>query len=225
MNDQGSNTDSANGQGSAATNEQKAPTAPNADALAASVADLEARLRGESEARAKLEKENYAFRERERQRKASDDESRKKSGDYEGMLKERDDQIAALTKQVADTEGAAQAWRAFEEAESKSIAEAAKDLDDVDKSVLSAIGDLRLRRQALDRLVKGKGGGSANRPKSIDDAIPGGTDDTIESLTRAGKTVAEMMQTHPHLFDQYTSGKPASGVLSMFASKKKTASK
>lgn len=220
MSDQGSNTDNAGGQGSTAGNEHKATPPPSADALAASLADLETRLRGESEIRAKLEKENYAFRERERQRKVSDDESRKKSGDFEGMLKEREEQIAALTKQIAEYEGPAQAWRSFEEAESKAIAEAAKDLDDVDKSVLSAIGDLRLRRQALDRLVKGRGVGGNNRPKTIDDAIPGNGADTIESLTRSGKTISEISRTHPHLLDQYSAPKPASGVLSMFSGKK-----
>lgn len=220
MSDQGSNTDKADDQGSGAADGQKATPPPTAEALASTLAEIESRLKAETEARTKIEKENYALRERERQRKASEDETRKKSGDFEGMLKERDDMIAALTKQVSEYEKPAQAWRTHEEAESKSIAEAAKDLDDVDKSVIGAISDLRLRRQALDRLVKGKSGGGSGRPKSIDDAIPGGGPETIESLTRAGKTVADIARTHPHLFDQLSSSKPASGVLSMFANRK-----
>lgn len=99
----------------------------------------------------KAENKLFKMREDKRLRDEETAEAARKAGEYEPLLKQREDRIAELEGFEAD----AKAWRAFREREAAAIeqeAEAAK-LDDEAKAALAAIPDLGMRRAMLTRLV------------------------------------------------------------------------
>lgn len=210
--DQGSNTTNttpgaqgANGANGATTTTTAGPSVEELSrAIEASTSALKA-------AQAKLdtlEKDNASYRERERQRKAGDDDAKKKAGEFEPLLQEREKTIAELTKRMSELEPSAKAWAEYETAEKQAIAEAAKTLPEADRKLLDSVSGLRAQRQLLERLNAGsvKDGNTTDkkeRPKSPPDVNPGPNGSTIEQRLAAGESPSAIARTDPKGWDAY----------------------
>lgn len=161
MSDQGSSAetnDQADGQGADGVTQAKPEVGD-----VVSRAEFEAVLAKNDE----ILKDNRKLREERKSRKSADDEARKKAGDYESMLKERDEELAGLRTQAETDRADAEAWRKYQQAEADDIRDKAKGLSDTARAALDAIPDIRTRRAHLDELL-------GSKPKETPEEHPAG---------------------------------------------------
>lgn len=148
MSDQGSETQAEGAQGTTTATgnatETKSQTSTE-DVLAKFAAKVEA-----------LEKDNRAYREKLRALSAADEEAKKKAGDYEPLIKQRDEELAALKARLAELEPDATFGRSLREQRMSAVAEKAKALDDDERSLVDAVSDVQAREKLVDKLLAAK---------------------------------------------------------------------
>lgn len=189
--------------------------------MKASIADMKAKNE-------QLLADNASYRERERTRKQSEEERRKKEGDFEPLLKSKEEEIAKLSSRLSELEPIASRWQERQEAEAKSIAEAAMELSEAARAALSGVSDITQRRVLLDELLAAKRAGATPAPKERPTAPPGvappsGGEPTEADLYAGKISVDEVRTNHPGLWEKVRQkfSPPTSPILAQFGHSKK----
>ena len=97
--------------------------------------------------------DNKRYRDRFKELSSVAEERAKKAGEFEPLLKERDEELAALRKRIEEIEPLASAETERRKAREQKIAETAKDLPDDVRRDLEAIADVDARERMLQRLT------------------------------------------------------------------------
>jgi small-conductance mechanosensitive channel len=97
---------------------------------------------------AKLEADNKKARDKKREAQAALEERQRKAGEFEEILKAREQRIAELEALVPDAE----AWRDYSSKQAERIAEMAQGLSEQDRVILDGISDLNAKRAFIERV-------------------------------------------------------------------------
>lgn len=157
VNDQGSVTDAAVEATNAPVVVESAPAKPDYEAL---VAKLTAK-------QDQLEKDNRAYREQLRGFKTNDEEAKKQKGEFEPLLKERDETIARLQSEHERALAAAARWEEHEAKIAKLIEDDAASLDEDDRKIVASVSDLDARATLVRKLKAAQVKPAEAKPEGI----------------------------------------------------------
>lgn len=143
MSDQGSSGQSVEATGTGATTNEPAKEKPTTDP---SVEKLYAKVND-------LESDNKKYRDKLKELSALAEDRAKRAGEFEPLLKERDDEIARLRQVLAEAEPIIKAHGERTKTEEAAIAEAAKKLSDADRELVEGVSDLAKKRALVERLL------------------------------------------------------------------------